>query len=82
MDTRSSDMEILRNASRSSDATTRRQAEVAMERIKHEGKEVRSMREALIKAHRSGDTEEIKDIHDYIKERPEYHTWGKHKAWR
>jgi len=30
------------------------------------------MREALIRAHRNGDTDEIKDIHDYIRNRSEY----------
>jgi len=41
-------------------------------RIRNETGRVRSMREALIKAHRNNDTEEIKDIHDYISNKSEY----------
>lgn len=40
--------------------------------VKNESGLVRSMREALIKAHRNGDREEIKDIHDFIKNKQKY----------
>jgi len=41
-------------------------------KIRNESGRVKSMREALIRAHRNGDTDEIKDIHDYIRNRSEY----------
>lgn len=40
--------------------------------IKNESGSIRSMREALIKAHRNNDVEEIKDIHEYIKNKSQY----------
>lgn len=40
-------------------------------KLQHESKDVTSMRSSLIRAHRSGNIDEIKDIHDY--------TEGKHK---
>jgi hypothetical protein len=75
-------MEVLRRASLSSDPNERRQAYVAMERIKHEGSNVKSMREALVRATRDGNREEIKDIHDFVSKRPEYQTWGRKQIWR
>jgi len=41
--------------------------------LKNEDGAVKSMREALLKAHRSGDTDEIKDIHDFIANKAKYH---------
>lgn len=42
--------------------------------LKNESRLVRSMRERLVKAHRDGDREEIKDIHDFIKGKQEYNS--------
>ena len=75
-------MEILRRGTLSPDPTIRRQARITMERIKHEGSKVKSMRDVLIKAHRDGNVQEIKDIHDFIRNRPEYRSWGQDKTWR
>lgn len=44
----------------------------AIMKIRNESGRVRSMREALIRAHRNGDVEEIKDIHDHIRNKREY----------
>jgi hypothetical protein len=82
MNTRSHDWEVLRKASLSHDPVVRKQAKVAMERIKHEGSKVKSMREALVRATRDGNRQEIEDIHDFIKNRPEYKTWGQDKVWK
>jgi hypothetical protein len=40
--------------------------------ISNESGAIRSMREALIKAHRSGDVFEVKDIHDFVKNKEKY----------
>jgi|MudIll2142460700_1097286.scaffolds.fasta_scaffold2577544_1 hypothetical protein len=82
MNSRAYDMEILRRGTLSPDPTIRRQARITMERIKHEGSKVKSMRDVLIKAHRDGNVQEIKDIHDFIRNRPEYRSWGQDKTWR
>ena len=41
-------------------------------KIRNESARVRAMREALIRAHRNGDVQEVKDIHDYIQNKIEY----------
>lgn len=41
-------------------------------KIRNESARVRAMREALIRAHRNGDVQEVKDIHEYIKNKIEY----------
>lgn len=40
--------------------------------IRYEDKKIRSMRESLIKAHRNGEVDNIKDIHDFIKKKDRY----------
>lgn len=61
----------LRNPNISGDA--RREVERNLWIISNESKEIKSMRESLIKASRNQDTEAIKDIHDYIKNKRKYH---------
>jgi hypothetical protein len=82
MNTREYDLEVIRRGTLSSDPNERKRARVALERIRHEGSEIKSMREALLKATRDGNKEEIKDIHDFIRNRPEYQTWGRKQVWR
>lgn len=43
-----------------------------IDKIKHESASVRNMRSALIKAHRSGNIDEIKDTHDFIEKKDKY----------
>lgn len=43
-----------------------------IEAINKESGLIRSMRESLIKAHRDGNKWEIKDIHDFIKNKRKY----------
>lgn len=54
-----------------SDSARKNIYETAM-KIKNESARVRSMREALIRAHRNGEVANIKDIHDYIRNKSEY----------
>lgn len=42
------------------------------EKIIHEDMYVKNMREQLIKAHLHQDVNEIKDIHEYIRNKPKY----------
>lgn len=73
-DTRKADRELLERGGRSSDPNVRRQVAAAYENMKHETGKIESMREALIKAHREGNKEEIRDIHDYVEHHREYDT--------
>jgi len=66
------DLEILRKASKSYDPKIRRIVNETGSRIAKESGKIRSMREALIKAHRRGEIENIKDIHDYISKKSDY----------
>lgn len=61
--TRRADLETLARDYKNAGADDRRRIKQAAYKIQHESKAVRDMREALIKAHRRGDREEIKDIH-------------------
>lgn len=73
---READYRHLEKEARSNpDPAARQSAREAMASIRkesHEGHKV-SMRQALINAHRSGDKQEIKDIHDYISKKKKYH---------
>lgn len=41
-------------------------------KIRNESGAIRSMREALVKVHRSGNVQNIKDLHDFIKNKAKY----------
>lgn len=71
-DTRSADLEELRRSYGAASNDERRRIEETAHKIKNESRETRAMREALLKAHRSGDREEIKDIHEYIRNKSQY----------
>lgn len=64
--------ELYEMLQRESDPERRQSINHAINAIKSESGSIRSMREALIKAHRSGDREEIKDIHEFIKGKEKY----------
>lgn len=57
---------------REKNPNVRRSIERSIQTIKNESVIVRSMREALVKAHRSGNVDNIKDIHDFIKGKEKY----------
>ena len=74
-DSRRSDYQQLQKEAKTNpDPGARHSARVGMEAIKRElrdGKKL-SMRQSLIKAHRQGNTEEVKDIGDYVSKRRKY----------
>jgi hypothetical protein len=74
--TRKADIEQLRREHRmEKDPNIRRQIEDAGRRIRREGKEIASMREALLREHRRGGkrgAENIKDIHARVKKDYKY----------
>jgi hypothetical protein len=71
-DNREGDHRIIEKGLQSSDPNDRRQASLAQNRIVREGGKTRSMREALIKAHRDNNKREIADIHDFVEHHREY----------
>lgn len=73
-DGRSVDLAQARSFLKSSDPAVRKAAYKTVENLRRgESKEIRSMRQSLVKAHREGNTEAVKDIHDFIKNKPKYH---------
>jgi hypothetical protein len=64
--------ELMKEAKTNPDPGARAVAVQAMAEIKKESKAVKDMREALIRAHRRDDREEIKDIHDIVKHKRKY----------
>jgi len=71
-DFREADRKLIDQGLKSKDANDRRQAQIAKDRINGESSKIRDMRENLVRAHREGNKAEIADIHDYIKNKPEY----------
>jgi len=57
---------------RETNPDTRENIRFTIQSIKGESGSIRSMREALVRAHRRGDKEEIRDVHDYIKGKAKY----------
>lgn len=73
MNTREHDLQHLREAHAHS--TNKRERELIVEagnKIKKESGLVRSMRESLLKEHRKGKTDNVKEIHEYIKGKDKY----------
>ena len=66
------DLEVLRRDWKTADSHQRKSIERAAEAIRKETGMVRSMRERLIKEHRENHQGNIKDIHDYIKNKERY----------
>jgi len=64
--------ELYRELEREQNPGTRENIRNTILILKNESGLIRSMREALVRAHRNGDTREIKDIHDYIKGKEKY----------
>jgi hypothetical protein len=71
--TRSHDFKTLSQAANySSDPVARKVAKRNLNKISNESLQIKSMRESLVKAHREGNTNEIKDIHEYISKKGAY----------
>lgn len=70
---RETDLQILDEMlSKEKDFKKRVKLKQIMNHIIFEGKWKKSMREALIRASRNGDVDEIKDIHDFIQGKQHY----------
>jgi hypothetical protein len=70
--TREADLEACRKASQSRDPQIRANAIDAARKIVNESRRVREMRRALVKEHRNGNQENVRDIHDYIQKHSGY----------
>ena len=76
MDGRYHDMiELKRALSRAKNDHEKTSILKSIECIKQETGSIRSMRERLIKAHREGDHDEIKDIHEYVASHSKYQNY-------
>jgi hypothetical protein len=73
MNTRQYDLEHLRKSyQQTNDPLMRKVIENAGRKIRNETREVKAMREALIKEHRNGNNGNIKDIHDIVAHKRKY----------
>lgn len=64
--------ELLKQLEREWRPEARRDLQHTIELIKNESGSIRSMRDSLLRAHRNKDTQEIKDIHDFIAGKQKY----------
>jgi len=64
--------QLYGDLSRERNSSIRQNIKHTISNIKNESGKVRSMREALVREHRNGNVENIKDIHDFIKRKSEY----------
>jgi hypothetical protein len=64
--------ELYKELDTTSDPVLKNKIKHSINLIKGESGRIRSMREKLVMAHRSGNVEEVKDIHDYIKNKWQY----------
>jgi hypothetical protein len=72
MNNRQHDLNDLRRAWYKADPIGRKIIENNASKITKESGEIRSMRDALIKEHRQGNRENIKDIHDIVSKKLKY----------
>jgi len=72
MDTRSNDLAELRKDYQTASPRDKRKIEAAGLKISNETRAVKSMRESLLREHRAGRTENIKDIHDIVQKDRKY----------
>jgi len=72
IDSREADGRELTKGLGSSDPLERKLASEALQKIRNESPKVKDMRKALIKAHRNQDKKQVKEIHEDIKNRPDY----------
>jgi len=72
MDTRQHDLNYLRKAWSNAKDHERRIIEKAGDKIRKESRAIKEMRQRLVMEHRQGNVENIKDIHDYIRDKQRY----------
>ena len=64
--------ELYKQLERTPNKGTRENIRHTIQRVKNESGAVKSMRESLVKAHRNNDYDNVKDIHDFIKNKVKY----------
>lgn len=72
MSNRDADLAQLNRDIKSATGRDKREIQKAAYKIQNESGAVRSMRDALIKEHKQGRVENVKDIHDYMKKKSKY----------
>jgi len=72
MDTRQYDLQELREAWHNVSLGERKVIERSGVRIRKETKAIKDMRERLVKEHRQGNVDNIKDIQDFIEKKQKY----------
>lgn len=70
---RKADLQYLLQKRLHAVGSERQYLDYLIQQIANESKEVKNMRKSLIKAVRNNDVDEIKDIHEYIKNKRRYH---------
>lgn len=69
---RQADLVLLEKEMKTATPERRRKIEQMILDILHESRSIRMMRSSLIKAHRSGNVDEIKDDHDFMEGKKKY----------
>lgn len=71
---RKHDIEMIQNELRNPNLSSnhRHKLKQQLNSIQFESSKIKSMREALIKAHRDGRAEEVNDIRDFVNRRNDY----------
>lgn len=72
MSNRDHDLNQLEQEYKSAGSEDRRRIELAANKIRNESNKIRSMRDSLIKAHRSGNKDAIAGIHSWTEDHKEY----------
>ena len=72
MDTRKADLDYLRQAHKIASPEVKKIIEKAGAKIRRESRDVKIMREALLREHKQGRIGNIKDIHDVVSRKPKY----------
>jgi hypothetical protein len=71
---RKHDIELIKNELRNPNLSDRQRSTLKdkLNKITNESTKIKSMRQALIKAHQDGNVEEINDIRDFVSRRNDY----------
>ena len=69
---READREHLEKSLNDPNPEVRQSARESLSKISNETRAVKSMRESLIKEHRQGRVENVKDIHEIVKKKSKY----------
>lgn len=71
---RKHDIEMIQNELRNPNLSSNHRSKLKQQlnSIQFESSKIKSMREALIKAHRDGRVEEVNDIRDFVNRRNDY----------